>query len=700
MYNKNKYSRPSRGYKDRSGRSGYQKREDGNLPNGMEMDIFSNPGRPVEEKKDDRFSQYVNRMATKDLPMSSIQVAADPYSGKIPGQTPYSIVARNNPITGGSYGGEQNLTGAGVEWYATSQESKFLKAFDSVSVEVQMNYRYLPIDPEDTDRGKGFIDTMIRTMSEAMSQTSATTFMAQPAMKYVVETPQPMGSSTAEDITINGELHHVYVHNSEVFYAIGILYQDVLQEVASVFNSYNTFVSLNGEMIRMSWEREVSAMNQLFSLVTKKASFRASWASLALTIVGEYFDYDWMIQSNMISSLSSRKTESYLDPLMEMRTYSSVPYTSTKRFTVYDQLGSDAGVIFDSSIFTTTFNDINGLTGNRAVTMDFFDICRQIKEMTTAANALRWARVGSVIVGNRDNEGEWIGVLYTDITPQIYLNALQNRIEALTTIITKFKKVVTDFRTILDVMNSVGMNNWRKGINLRVQRLDNVPVSYNKTLHDIIQMLFGGASSISWNKETQRWTSTTLWNKYLGIPEYDAKSGGSILSFSTKTIVGDPTSTDHLEKDYVPILFGTTLTGGSLITRVLRASMMNRLGGTVDISVQTMDESDQEANMILARLNPISKFARGIKIPTLKLNDSVDAATTSMAYFALENIFGLGAVVKGSVTDYALDSDYVCWFNYEVYDVRNAVVGYARANGVFRTSTDGGDLLGFKTIGL
>lgn len=626
-------------------------------------------GRPPLSDGSDKPNLELSIKSLAGLPKTPISLQVDPYTNSLPGTLPYPILNVYNRNIGGSYGGYKNLDGGTTVQYNNARTSKFLEVFDSALVGIRLNYRYLPIRPNDTARGKDLVDEMRRAIAEATSTLSATTFTAQNIYYYAVETNLPMGTAEQSELTLaNGTKVNAYTNVEDVIYAASIVYQLVLQQAALAFNNFNVGRSKQGLMINMSWNREVPYLNSYFGLLNKKA-FLATWDAISYALEGEYFDEDFMLQTNLLSLIPSRRSNSMNDPLKEVLAVFNMPTKFKLHLCTSTAKTTSAAVVFD-------LDDMNYNDGVTEANIKFNDAIYDLNEKMSVNDTLLWARLFSNSASST-----------TDVER---FNLLKADLSAINYCLTYFKTSFNDLRTVFDIMSRSGVNKWKKGFKLKVTPITDLNISNNLTINNIYSLLGSGPSTIYYDDITKRWRSYALWNIYFGIPEHDAYAGGCFFSFSTKTLdVGTASDTNI---GYLPIAFDvlTNSTSGGF------CRVLNRKGAAGWYKTTELVAS---SNNIYSRLVPLDS-QNDYKIRVATIDASVAPFNTSVVRSQLyklgQQLFGTASIqIASGQTDYALDPDILCVYDYQIEDFTNEVITYARSNGPFIANSSDTSFLGF-----
>lgn len=333
----------------------------------------------------------ISEKSLRNLPHSSYSVQADPYDASLPGSKPYPILSRFNRKVGGWYKGLRNIDGGNVQQYANSTLSTMLKYADFVYAKLPVNYRMLPTNMKATNpkndalyTGKNLIDEQRKSISEATSVLSSTTFTQMAIYNFGVVTDMPMGSATTTKKTVDGEENiDVYTNLTDVIYATLTYYQLVLQAGLNVFNWHNAMRLKMGTMIRRSWNRETPTLNALFGLFKKK-SFLSFMDSISLSFEGEYLDLDEMKQLNMLTLTPSARSNALTDPVLEL----AIKINRPQNFKIVLITGETATTLFDANELTVDVKSGAATTAQK----NYFDLIDEVVDLMSAENIMDWAR--------------------------------------------------------------------------------------------------------------------------------------------------------------------------------------------------------------------------------------------------------------------------------------------------------------------
>lgn len=657
--------RKSRNFRTRGRRGGFQSNRATSYENIEPKDASV----PNAEKS---VQTLISVKSMKNLPRSgsSYQPKLDPNTTVLPGSDPYSILNGLNRAIGGRYDGDDNLDGGNTYQFNTSEKSTFLHAFDAFRMDAKLKYRFLRIKPFEKNSkyfpGLGIEQEMARALGENISAANATTFTNLAAFTYYVTGNMPTGETgTGLTREIAGNPHALLTWAT--------YYQIFWQNVSGTVAGFNKLRTNFGTMMRASWNREVSRLNAYFGLLQKK-SFMQYLDSIGYSIQGEYFDIDWMRQANMLTALTSRRANALTEPILELTCCHEMPSLkletktgaepSATWTTVFDSSKIDE--IFYNAVLTGDQVDEQGHRSNDAYPhANMEEAMATFQKLFSIEDTLKWAR----------QKESASNPLLNDTSRFNDINAL---LRALVSAINYFKPLMADFRTLLDVCGRVGSNTWSKTARPKVIRDTDIPMMRNLTLENLFSVGFSGNKRIVWNPTTYRWKGATLWNMYTGVPEYDSKSGGAFLSFSLKDVSAPADAAPDLAKTafgYIP----TIMSVGATVYAV------NRLGTEVPIESKPGDTAD---NVTLNRLIVLPTYALEVQVPTATTALVEDASHLMSACL---KVFGM-CKING---DTACDPDLVAFVEFEIEDLSNTMITYARVNAPLRNTLSETTSMGF-----
>lgn len=638
----------------------------------MDNSRFDQTGKPAGDNKPDI---AIAIKAMRGLPASSYSVLADPYDAALPTSKPYPPLAPFNKTVGGVYKGLKNIDGGNVTQYANAVTSKFLKYFDFSSKDIKLNYRYIPAkypkgfssdevtvsgtSPQEyIERGhytgRELIDEMRRAISEAYSILKSTTFTQLDINDYYVITDMPMGSA---HYTKDSDGNKIYTNPVDVFFAVLIQYQRYLQDWVNVFNYHNAFRMKMGTMVRSSWNRETPNLNSFFGLMKKK-SFLSLLDSMSLAFEGEFMDTQFMEQTNLLTLIPSRRSNSITDPVLEVVPTYSQP--SIFKMGIEDIDGTRTEV-FDQEVDFVI--NVNGTPIHNDAAI------ASVTEYLSATDTMSWAR-NSTVGDNTDN-GRF--------------NDIKKMFDVINQCFTRFKTQWADVRECLETLVRAGIVKWTKTFRPTITKDTDAGMFRNLLIDDIYRICGSSADKIKLDPDTKRWRLFSLWNMYDGIPEYDTYQGGAFLTFSLKEI-DDSNDPDNLI-DYLPIAF---------IDPNQQARFVSRDGVDVDVDLKNTIVMDDDS--VLSRLVPLaSQAGLTTRVPKLAYDASIDTAHRSTMYKTLTQVFGLAQVqMTSGATDVSLDPDILAVYQIEVEDITNEAITYARANGPFKGTVASPSVIGLN----
>lgn len=587
-------------------------------------------------------SKYIAEKGFRDLRYSGvIATKADPQTTATTASQPYAIIASTNRVKDANYPGDDNLTGNVVTQLMTSNNSKLMNNFDSGRLEISVNYLYLNYDdsPKTPHAANKYMGAAI---NEALSRTNSEMLTNLPFAQYTVETKCAS------------------MDNSNHGYVV-LLYQTILQNCATILGKYVELMSLEKHLIDMGYNREAYFTIELFGLLKKKA-FVQKLNALSVFIQGEYFDQDWYKQINVLTLMPSRKSFSIRDPLLTIKSSHRIPSLSVKLN------GTD---LFSTDSFKVS---VGTNADKKDYTME--DLCKLITARFDQASVLDWAR--NNYSGARTR------------TAVSYFNEIVSYIDYATMIMSRFSSLMSDTRTYLDVMNKLGLNNWKQGTTFDVSAISNIEPSYNVIVANVFKAYLASPTQISWDAVVQRWQFYSFWDEFTGIATYDKYSGGSFLTFSVRDIqLPNGVELDSSEL-LVPKLF--SVREGSVI-------LVSRQGYLMPVSTITYTTAQINANNVLARLNSLPSIATSIRMPSVNVSASGSIPfVASAAFEVLQTVAGIGQIVYGAgANDYniAIDRDLISLIDIQMNDVTNAMLSFCRAYSPFKVWLSNGS----RTIG-
>lgn len=599
--------------------------------------------------------------AMKNLAVRSITVQADPYQASLPASFNYPLQAKYNAKISPSYTGEANLDGGNVQQYVNGLTSKLLKAIDYFYFKPAFNYGYAPMSKAtlldengvmpSNYVGKELIDQRRDVWAEVTSVLGATTYTALAINDYAVLTDMPMGSAPTESI---GGVPY-YTNVADVLYATTTFYQLVLQAAHTMIKQFNSLRYKQGNMLRSDFNRAVSGLNSYFTQINKSAMDGIA-NSLAKAFPGEYFDIDFSKLVNHFIAVPSRAANDLFHPYLEMGAQFSAPSQFVIALISRNENGTPS-IISSINLFdhlTLTDDWFGG--GERP--LDIFQLQSEFSDFVSAEKTAKWARAEISQMSAIDRS-----------------NYVKYALSGVSAMLNSFKPKVADIREALDVLTRANLVRWVKGYQPVIERDFDRPNFDYLLVNDCIKNAFSGATNFTFDNETKRWKTWTLWNMYYGIPEYDKMSGGAFLTASFKEI--QAAADDDSTLNFVPTIFDTKDT----LSYTLRGYMINRDGEEFTVMRTEGDISEFNVFKRLAVLRSMESL--NMRVPTVA--DVDNDTNMSMIYFTLLRIFGMGLVTgteAESTMEMGLDPDIISEYLIEVSDITNEALTYARNQGI------------------
>lgn len=656
-------------------------------------------GGPIGEKTPGVFSTTVSKLAMRQLAKSSYSFLSDPYASQVPGTREYEILTSFNPVFGPNYGGERNIDGGTITSYVTSNQSKFLSCPDCATMPVNINYRYLPITKDD-DRGHEIAKHMMNVISDTISLLDATTFTNQEFLKYGVITNMPLpGVGADRNVAVDGyEGVKMYTDPTAVIYSTAIVYQIMLQELAHVIDAHSSWRACQGEMMRMSYDRDTSSLNRLFSIMNK-AAFLNNVDSVAGNFDGEFFDTEWRVQANTLANVKSRRSQGVLDPLIEVEANYNMPDYFQLIIPVYDSQGvyTSHKVVFDLNNPVYETRKYSLPENSDKVALNFKELVSEWTSMNSVTNTLRLVRDGTIKTTH-------------------YFNVCMNLISCISQVFDVIKKSFSDFKTVIKTLIRPGVITWATNFRPRLLRDTDFTLCNYLIVNHIIKETFSGAAEITFNNSTSRYQSFVLWDLYYGIPSYSLFQGGAFVTFSAK---GQNVIQESDLKAYLPVAFTlgdmVDIKTGVNVGPALR--MINRKGQICYITRQVVTGSKdpdivrmfpvpmQENLKIYMPICPLSAVPGDSNQFANLHSEGADAEFANHIERVMMNLFGMAEVWYPAFEDIdahisvSVSPDIVSVYQYEINDLSADMQTYAKANGPFRGVPTDTSNIGFLSMG-
>lgn len=615
---------------------------------------------------------------------------------------PYPILDRLNRVIDATYPGKINLSGNIMNVLPNANRSITLKYFDLGTTDLRFNYQYHAI--KSTASNKAVNIQANKSIAEALAKVSSEIFTSLPffACGYYSDMP------------------HAYVSGLEVegdaYLPFFDWYQVMMSNILLIPARYNALMAVIDQMKDMGYNREAYVIEELRGLLSKKA-FISQINAISDITKGEYFDRPWFSQINTIVNSFSKKSMGMRDPLLtidgtcilpDIEVYASKRAedpnnpgyvdpndTTPKLFSThtYDYVVGSADALKTIRQYGCQYPGIGAEPNPNYDPTDpdsqpylttvyrISDVILAVLNMLNPVNIQIWAR--RTVTGKLDLDKE-------PHTANGYFNMIKDMLEIIRGKYVRFTSDTADLKTMLDVAQRADMNRWEPGIMLLADGRVKDTFKFNKLVQDIFTNRFSTTSGLHWDENVQHWQFKTLWDEFLGIPEYDKVVGGSFLTFSNHPITVDEGDTGDEVKYLVPILYSTA---GK------EATFADRKGNVIKVNSAYVSL----ASTLIGRLNLLQdpNFDR-VYIPLAVFpasDDGADADTSTMLQM-LTNVFGVGAVqfVNGdaeTVTVSASNPTVMGYIDVTMEDITNDMIVYYQTYSPLRVYSSSG----FRTVG-
>lgn len=590
-----------------------------------------NSGLPTREYE---INPSFQKKAFKDLSFGSFTMKVDPNQEVTYQSDPYAILNRVNPVVDAAYPGNDNTSGSIVPQLANGSTSTFAKAPDSLQMIIKINYLFCYLTNKSnadkqvvSEKTFGRVNQkMLIPYREILNTISAEAYYDLPFFKWFAE-----GGFTDDsllDVLLN--------------------YQSIIQAVTTVPLRYRVIRSLEKHLKDMCYMNGAMNLNNMFGRL-KKAAFINQVKAVSESVMYHYLDQYWFKQIAMLVAIPCRKANDMVNPLIDI-----IP-----EYDINESLK-----VYSDSTKTTTLIDFSSYHNLMSAISD-------VLNKLSPQYMLNMARSAS--------------------TNETAIVAWSNSIsDACGTIITEMNKLTADFADLIVAfkrMAKVGITEWKIGQFVSIDKLEeNYEPKFNKLIYDIMRSAFTGSRDITYDTITNKWDHLDLWDKYLGIASYDYKSGGSILSFSTKDVVrtGSPDSVA-----YPALFYGTAVSGehGATINNALQATVLTRNQEMYYINVTKTQITSGAIGRSFGRLSPISSQDNVyFKVPQIDIS-AISATPKYQGWLQnlMIELFGYeDAIVATSTHNYMASQDAFCFVDVEVDDQTNAVETFVRQHSPFR----------------
>lgn len=562
-------------------------------------------------KKEESYSPGFHKRAFRDLVFGQVTVKVNPTTEAGEMADPYAIIGPTNKVIDANYYGEDNTSGSVCPQLALGSGSNFLNVADVISEEVEVNYNYCKHTPSDNASAEAN-KYYFYPWADIDSSIQAEAFYDLPFFKWVVSGTNKYYDDPLLDIVD--------------------FYQIVLQATYQIPLRYKVLRSLEKELHDMCYQKGASILNDIYARLKKKTLI-GTIDGISDAISAHYLDTKWFEEVSLLLAEPAKKAVGMLDPLLELK----VKYTYNNTLVVKDDNNNELFKT-SSSTYSDLFSKINNVLDNLSI--------QKVLEM---------ARTNA----NYSTIQTWMNSIVSDVAD------IKNDLATFTN---HFQDLVVAFKR----MAKAGYTNWKPGQFLLINDINEKfrPV-FNKMVFDIMRNTFTGARDIEYDQKLNQWKSYTVWDKYLGIPTYDQKQGGSILTFSTKTVVNN----SGLSIVY-PAWF-----------KFKSCNVMTRKGQIYPLTIADIQINTGAVARVLGRLSPLTStndlyyHCPAIDISTLSSNPTEQAWILE----AIQHVFGyLRALVSAGTYNYCISDDILTSVDFVIDDVTNAVDTMGRINAPFK----------------
>jgi len=562
--------------------------------------------------KQEEYSPGFHKRSFKDLVFGQVTVKVNPESEAGELADPYAIIGPTNKVIDANYFGEDNTSGAVCAQLALGSGSNFSNVADIISEEVEINYNYCKHTASDNANAQAN-KSYYYPWADIDSSIQAEAFYDLPFFKWAVAA----GSTTYYDDPLLDVID---------------FYQIVLQATYQIPLRYKVLRSLEKELKDMCYQRGASILNDIYARLKKKTLI-GTIDGISEAVSNHFLDVKWFEETSLLLAQPCKKAVGMLDPLIELK----IKYGYNNNLTVNDENGSKLFSSADSH-YTDLFTKINAV-------LDALSIQTVVQMARTNAN-------------------------YATI--QTWMNGIVSAVADIKNDLDQFTRDFQDLIVAFKRMSKAGYTNWKVG---QFLLLDNISETFkpvfNKMVFDIVRNTFTGARDIKYDSAINQWKSYTIWDKYLGIPGYDQKSGGSVLTFSTKSVVNG----SGLSLSY-PVWFKF----GSCYA-------LTRKGEQYAITLVDLQVNSGAIARILGRLSPLSTTdGEYFHCPSIDVS-ALSAKPTEQAWIieAIQHVFGyLRATVSAGNYNYCISDDILTAVDYVISDLTNAMDTMGRINAPFR----------------
>lgn len=531
--------------------------------------------------------------------VSALNWPLEPTKKAIEAPTYYPIINGTNKLVSANFVGAPNEAGNTLSRLLTINRSTFNDYYDSISIPLEMKYLFLAYSSADI--GKSINQHFSEAVNESLANTHSTILTELLFSRSTGETSMP----ELIDNRIASLVH----------------YQCMLQNLALILTKYNQLMLLTDELVKMGFKAEAAITTELLALL-KKSSMIAQFKSLAKTMLGKYFDYEWYKNFTKLTEVPTRKSNSIREPLITTTPYYALPNA---------KLISEGVAWYDSSSFTTGCTITSLFTGGDNYSYlentDMATYTQALVQLLDQEHVLKFTR--QLFNGTLPTKSN-----YQTPTVTTYFNNIVKLVRAVQTILNKFTAAATDIEVFLDRAQTAGIMNWKKGIGFALQ-MESGEVNYNAIINDVLTAYLTSPSKVKWNPTIQKWSYSVLWDEFTGIPKYDQFTGGAYLLFSVRS--ADIGTTDPLDPAImIPKLFSITS----------NPEIVNRSGKPISLGFVVKTPAQLMIDPVLSRILPYSDMTSdeySLRIASAN-GDASNPGRISTLIYLLTSQFQIGQV--------------------------------------------------------
>lgn len=582
----------------------------------------------------DQLISKVSRNATQP-----IQLKLNPTENATKAAQPYALLAAANPTTDIKYEGTDNLSGNTVVQLQNGRLAKLQKIYDVIKAHFNVHYNFYTFGAKSVDTiedyaGQAFEDAFATIRSNIMYELP----YFDENREISIGTNLTMGGSYMGDGDQKNRLQEL------------VLYQTLLQNLATVPNSYNMLMAMEDHLMNMESDGNAPILATMFGQF-KRAAVRSAVQSVADILPSLYFDTKWYGQWASLAFVPSRRSNSMRDPLIVSTVKNILP-----KVKIHEPHGDD----YSTDTFNTNISgwstSLQGMIRPGAIKVsgndkfiDFAALCEVASNIVSPYTLLKYVRSGGVNF-------------------RTYVNDYVTVLEAITVRANSIGYYFQNLTTMLTVATRSGLCEWKQGIKFELTKDNSYNPKNNKFLTDVIKCaLLRPGNGIQWDETTATWHYQTIWDEYLGISAFDKTNGGNIIPFSMYNV-----SQPNLPGVYTRPKFLSVFTTPNDTS----FTIMNRLGQEADfVSAQV----DQDNASTIGRLFPMSE-TYSLSIPCIMLPDTSDKMALCESLRVMTRLFKIGAIAANGQYRVEVSSDLVCAIDVQVADFTKEAIQYGRVS--------------------